>query len=152
MSGSLQKISTTSIQSAFLNHASNATKKEPQKRPAPLSLRLTSEQRAELEQLAGGRPLGGYIKNRLFDGSAKPNSFRAYGGTVEDRKLLAQVLRALGSSNIIKTLGKLRAADDNRVLIMSEAANFAVHQACRDIAIMRRDLVVALGLKAGGGL
>ena len=151
MSGSLQKISATSIQTAFSNQASNAAKKENQKRTAPLSLRLTSEQRAELEQLAGGRSLGGYIKDQLFKGSTKPRSFPARSVAVEDRKLLAQVLRALGSANIIKTIGKLRAADDNRLLMMSEAANFAVHQACRDITIMRRDLVAALGLKAGDG-
>lgn len=151
MSGSLQKISATSLQTAFSNQASNAAKKEKQKRAAPLSLRLSSEQRNELEQFAGELPLGSYIKEQLFKGSTKPRSFRARGGAVEDRKLLGQVLRALGSANIIKTIGNLRDADDNQVLIMSDAANFAVHQACRDIAIMRRDLVVALGLKAGDG-
>ena len=151
MNGSVQKISTISIQSAFSNQASNAVKKEKPRRPSPLSLRLTSEQRVELEQLARGRPLSGYIKSRLFDGSAKNSSYRARRVAVEDQKLLAQVLRALGNAGIIKVIGKLRAADDNGSLIMSEAANFAVHQACKDIAIMRRDLVAALGLKAGGG-
>jgi len=43
-------------------------KGEKKKREAPFSLRLTFEERAQLEAAAGGEPLGAYIKSVLFDG------------------------------------------------------------------------------------
>ena len=38
------------------------------KKPSPFSLRLTFEERARLEELAGSEPLGSYIKRKVFDG------------------------------------------------------------------------------------
>ena len=38
------------------------------KKLPPFSLRLTFEERARLEELAGNEPLGSYIKRRVFNG------------------------------------------------------------------------------------
>ena len=44
--------------------------------PTPFSLRLTFEERAALEQSAGTRPLGAYIRSKLFGGKEAPRRRR----------------------------------------------------------------------------
>ena len=41
------------------------------------SLRLTFEERAALEQSAGNRPLGAYIRSKLFGGTEAPRKRRS---------------------------------------------------------------------------
>src|SRR3546814_7675383 len=67
------------------------------KRPAPFSLRLTFEQRAQLEQDAGGMSLAAYIQSRLFD-SENPAPRRRGKRPVKDYQAFAQVLGKLGQS------------------------------------------------------
>src|SRR3546814_1287972 len=69
------------------------------KRPAPFSLRLTFEQRAQLEQDAGGMSLAAYIQSRLFD-SENPAPRRRGKRPVQDYQALAQVLGNLGQSRL----------------------------------------------------
>src|SRR3546814_6265706 len=61
------------------------------KRPAPFSLRLTFEQRAQLEQDAGGMSLAAYIQSRLFD-SENPAPRRRGKRPVKDSQALAQAI------------------------------------------------------------
>ncbi|MEM6538003.1 MAG: hypothetical protein AAF668_09775, partial [Pseudomonadota bacterium] len=42
------------------------------KRPSPLSLRLTDEERAVLQDLAGGRSMNSYIREKVFGEAASP--------------------------------------------------------------------------------
>ena len=44
------------------------------KTPAPFSLRLTFEERAMLEHMAGDRPLGAFIRGKLFGEKARPRA------------------------------------------------------------------------------
>ena len=147
MSGSVERISGASVKPTFSYVVSCATKQQPKRRLSPLSLRLSEWERATLRRLAAGRPLGSYIKSQLFDDDgALPQ--RTCKSSNLDRQLLAQMLRTLGSSDIVRTIGDLHTACDGGVLVLSDEAELAVRQACADIAAMRRELVAALGLKA----
>lgn len=68
------------------------------KKDPPFSLRLTCEERARLEELAGDEPLGSYIKRKVFDGKGA-GAKRARSRTrrpIKDEKKLAYVLAMLG--------------------------------------------------------
>lgn len=60
------------------------------KRIAPFSLRLTLEERAQLEKDAGGLSLGAYIHSRLFDDDLKKKRTRGKR-PVKDYEALAQI-------------------------------------------------------------
>ena len=80
------------------------TKKTP-----PFSLRLTFEERARLEELAGDMPLGAYIRRKVFDGQGlKKKRARARSRRpIKDEQKLAQVLAMLGQSRIANNLNQL---------------------------------------------
>ncbi|MCW3847379.1 MobC family plasmid mobilization relaxosome protein [Sphingomonas sp. LB-2] len=116
-------------------------------RLAPLSLRLSREERARLERAAGAQPLGTYIKSRLFgDGvvlmparSRKP---------VRDERTLAQLLARLGSSRMASNLNQLAHAANIGALDCDEEIATALAAACADIRAMRLMLMTALGSKS----
>ena len=113
--------------------------------PPPFSLRLTFEERAALEQAAGGMPLGAFIREKLFGGDLQPR--RARGRfPVKDHKILGQVLGALGRSHLAGNLNQLaRAANAGSLPVTPETEN-ALRQACEEIVQIRQDIVRALGL------
>lgn len=149
MSGAAKMISKLSARREFSGSASEVVKKKPAKRLPPLSLRLSESERAELRHLAGNRPLGSYIKGRLFQGDNSGAQPRPRQPASHDRKLLAELLRALAQADVIRTVGDIRRACQDESLVLSDEAELAVHQACTDISEMRKNLVVALGLKPG---
>jgi len=147
MSVSPQVFSKKSIQPVFREKVSADTKRNPKKRPSPLSIRLTDNERSELKRLAGGKSLAGYVRQSLFENSNVVKTPKARKPTIRDHKSLARVLRALGAADTIKTIGDLRIAYDDNMLLLSEEAEIAVLHACCDINTMRQDLISALGLK-----
>ena len=138
----------TSIAPIFSRIGGNSAKAKAKKRPSPLSLRLTEDQRAELERRAGRKPLGGYVKECLFQSTGAPRKARAAVSPVKDHQALARVLRALGSSELTKALAGILRASDSRAQHISPESEQALRQACADISAIRRDLVKALGLRA----
>lgn len=135
------------LKPAFEKHAPMPEVQRVHKRPAPLSLRLSAAERLRLERLAAGQSLGGYIRERIFLKSASDPMRGDH--SIADKKLLAQVLRALGEADTLRTVGDLRTAFDDGALSLSEDAEWALIQACVDIAEMRRALLGALGFKVG---
>lgn len=114
------------------------------KRPAPLSIRLTPEERNLLEQLAGTMSLAGYIKMAALAGQRPA---RISGRTRADQQALARVLAALGASQLSASLERLSYAAANGCLYVDDrlAAKFAA--ACDDIRAMHLHLLEALGKK-----
>lgn len=147
MSVSPQVISKKSLQPVFREKVSADTKRNPKKRPSPLSIRLTDNERSELKRLAGGKSLAGYVRQRLFENSNAVKTPKTRKPSILDHKSLARVLRALGAADAIKTIGDLRIAYDENMLLLSEEAEIAVLHACRNINSMRQDLISALGLE-----
>lgn len=109
-------------------------------RPATLTLRLSPEERARLERDAAGMPLSAYVRERVFGPDAKPRKIRGKA-PIKDHVKLAGVLRRLGQLNLTQDFGcKDLPPEHYRDL----------QRACADIAAMRRDLLVALGMRPRG--
>ena len=75
----------------------------------PFSLRLTPEERVQLEKDAAGMSLGAYIRSRLFD-STVPKRRTRNKFPVKDHKELAKVLSELGRSQLANNLNQLARA------------------------------------------
>jgi hypothetical protein len=120
------------------------------KREAPFSLRLTFEERAELEAQAGGMPLAAYIKSLLFADDA-PKYRERRRAAAADEKLLAEVLACLGSSYIATRLGELAKAANSGSLYCDQDTKADIKRACDDVHAMRVSLMRALGIQADDG-
>ncbi|MCI4646174.1 MAG: MobC family plasmid mobilization relaxosome protein [Hyphomonadaceae bacterium] len=124
----------------------------PQKttsRAAPFSLRLSAEERRRLEARADGLPLGAFIKGRLFDEKAR-GAARKPTKAIKNPEALARALSLLGQSRIASNLNQLAKAANLGTLPLTPDVIDDVEEACRMVAEIRRLLIEALGLKAGG--
>lgn len=120
----------------------------------PFSLRLTFKERARLEELAGDMPLGTYIKAKVFDGRGLGPETRARSRLrrpVHDQKSLARVLAALGQSRLSSNLNQLAKSANIGTLPVTPDTEDDLRRACADVALMRRELLQALGQKADLG-
>ncbi|WP_298261201.1 hypothetical protein [uncultured Litoreibacter sp.] len=78
-------------------------------RPAPFSLRLTTEEREQLEAQAGSMPLASYIKSVVFTDAA-PKYRKRTKPTVAEQRLLAEVLAKLGATRSANNLNQIAKA------------------------------------------
>jgi len=138
-------MSHSSNQNTF-SHA--ATPAHKQKRPAPLSVRVSDEEKALLKSQAGNRSVNGYIRQKLFGDAVDPKSVRRSPSM--DREALAKALGALGQSRLSSNLNQIAKAANIGALPVSAELIAELNRACADIQAMRRDLIVALGIKPEG--
>lgn len=117
-----------------------------QPKTRPFAIRLTEEERFELERRAGELALGAYIKGILFQDMATRRS-RGARKPVKDHAALAQVLACLGSSRLPESLERLSHATETGVIEWDDDAPVAIKLACEDIAMMRLLLMRALGFQ-----
>lgn len=128
--------------SSSLTKAFQLSAKE--KRPAPFSLRLSNDERAELEQLADGMPLGAYIKSRVFTSGRRSRTQQV------DKQALAKVLSAIGQSRLPQNMNQIAKAANLGTLPVTLETEEEIKQACYNIAVMRVMLMKALGKRGGG--
>ncbi|UWQ73616.1 hypothetical protein [Leisingera sp. M658] len=131
------------------NEIGESPAKAPKKREAPFSLRLTFEERAQLEEAANGVPLGAYIKAVLFSQDLQKVR-RRNTNPVADHEVLGRVLAALGQSHLSSNLNQLARAVNTGTLPVHPEIESELREACADIAAMRAALIEALGLNGGG--
>lgn len=125
-----------------------ASAKRPRK-PTPFSLRLSGEERAQLEQAAGNEPLGAFIRAKLLGGDLVPR--RTRGRTpVGDHVALAKVLAALGASRLSSNLNQIAKAVHLGALPVSDEVERDLNEACGAVRDMRMHLLRALGMKDEG--
>ncbi len=122
---------------------SGATSETP-RRPAPLSLRLTRDERARLEVQAGGMALGAYIKSVVFDDEA-PKYRKRRAAPDAEHQLFAEVLARLGSSRTASNLNQI--AKHLNQLVLDEELAADLNRAVAEVAWMRVTLMKALGSK-----
>jgi hypothetical protein len=111
-------------------------------RPAPFTVRLTSEERAELERRAerAGLSLGGYFKSATFNTPPPPQSRRP----PVDRTELAKLLAAIGRiGNNVNQLARVANAG-------SWPESKELSKACAEIKLIRITLMKALGVDPDG--
>lgn len=119
-----------------------------QKRPSPFCIRLTPDERAYLERLAGDRPLGGYIRDRLLSGKAVPR--RELRQPRMEKRQYATLLAALGQSRLSSNMNQIAKAANMGTLDVNKELEQELHDAYKVIMIMRETLFMALGLKPDG--
>jgi hypothetical protein len=115
-----------------------------------VSFRVTEKERDRLNNDSAGVSRSAYIRDRLFGSSAEKRKTRGKN-PVKDFEALARVLSLLGRSNLADDLNELDWAVQNGVVKIDPVTALAIKQACVDIATIRQDLIIALGLKPEKG-
>lgn len=108
-------------------------------------IRLTPEERCELERQAGSLPLGTYIKSRLLDADTAP--VKRTRRPVADQAALAQVLGLIGQSDVGTRLRLLSDAVENGSLVVDDDTKLVIQSACAEVHAMHRLLMKALGFE-----
>mgnify|MGYP001794778920 CR=1 FL=1 len=111
-----------------------------------ISLRVTDEEKARLERDAAGMARSAYIRERLFGGAARPRKTRGKY-PVKDFEALGRVLGLLGRSGIYNSMHRLVLAIEEDRFAVDDDIVSEIRKTHATIAAMRRDLVLALGLK-----
>ena len=117
-------------------------------RPAPLSLRLTPEDRQRLERDAAGMSLGSYIRWRLFDPDTPP-PYKRGKAPVKDHQALSAALAKLGQSRIASNLNQLAKLAHSGSLVLTPEIEADLRDTVAHVGAIRSLLVEALGLADG---
>lgn len=113
----------------------------------PFSIRLTAAERGNLEGRAAGLPLGTYAKSVLFAGRS-PESGQPVRRVTADRAAVASALAALGASRLSSNLNQIAKAAHTGALPVTEELEADLRRACAQVADLREQFLVALGVKA----
>jgi len=116
-------------------------------RPAPFSLRLTTDERKQLEDQAGSMPLASYIKSVVLADDAPKYRKRSKPPVVE-QQLLAEVLARLGATRSANNLNQIAKAINQGTLYVDDELAADLKRACAEVAWMRATLIQALGIKS----
>jgi hypothetical protein len=139
------RLSLTAIFSPAAGSDDPSKPKTGQKYPPPFSLRLTFEERCQLERDAGGMSLGAYIRQRLFDEKAKPRKSRN-NRPVKDHQSLAVVLSALGDSRIASNLNQIARSANMGTIEVNPTLEQELDEACQHLRHIRFMLMRSLGM------
>lgn len=150
MSGSSVMKTDAGLRREFASstHTPAPNGKKRKKRMAPLSIRLSPDERARLEALAGKQPIGAFVKSRLFAANdnipPQPNS----RPIVNERVGFAKMLSMLAQMDVFLTLKELLKTVSNGHVQLKHGTESALNAAFRDLGEVRRLLIKALGIKA----
>jgi len=114
----------------------------------PFSLRIPDKERKALEDLAGGMPLGAFIRETIIRLIIKKKLTPSRGkGSSIDKKIAAMILAALGKSRIANNLNQLAKAANSGSLPVNEEVLRDLYEAVQFVRWMRDTLIKAMGLK-----
>ena len=119
------------------------TQHDKGKRPAPLSLRLSTDERAKLEKQAGGLALGAYIKSVVFEDAAPKYRKRKTLPSAE-KQLLAEILVRLSDTRTSANLNQIAKHLNQGTLVIDDELEADLKRAVAEMAWMRTTLVKAI--------
>lgn len=130
---------------AFVKATRTTTNEKPKKRSSasPITLRLTPNERAQLEELATGMTLSAYIRACVFAEEERRRKRRPKN-IVADKKAMAEALALLGQSRIANNLNQLAYQANIGALAMDEDTRYQIDEAYLFVAEMRGLLIKAL--------
>lgn len=128
--------------------AQQSTKSPKRKRIAPLSIRVTKDEREFLVKLAGKLPVSTYIKQRLFCANDNVAPSLPTNSQFSKKQLLAQILGKLAKLEVFAVFKAILSLVENGQTNLKPETEAALQQACRDIGDIRRMLIEALGIKS----
>ena len=114
------------------------------KYPPPYSIRFTFEERRQLKEHAGSRPVSAYIREQSLK---NPSPRRSYRKLSENHEILGALLDELGKTRLSNNLNQLAKACNSGLLSVTDETEQEINQACEDVRLMRECLIQALGLK-----
>ena len=116
-------------------------------RLAPFSLRLTPEERSQLESQAGAMPLASYIKSVVFAAEA-PKYRKRRKPPVAEQQLLAEVLARLAQTRQANNLNQIAKHLNQGTLIVDPELEEDLKRVVAEVAWIRATLMEALGVKS----
>jgi glyoxylate carboligase len=141
MSSSLNGIS---LKTGFHQSAKPQAQQSRRKSYAPISIRFTPEERAQLERDAAGQALSAYVRACAL---RKVSARKTYKTPIKDYRVLANIIGYFSKSNTFSDIKALLQASEAQTLYLEPEVKTALLAACNDISVMRHDLVAALGVK-----
>lgn len=130
-------------------HETRSRVDKPGATAKPISVRLTDDERRQLAERAGERPLATFIRDLALDRASQSRRQRGIG-RIHDKDALARVLSTLGHSDLSNTLVQLAKAARTGTLPLTPETENKLHAAIDAIKEMRRALMRALGISDGG--
>ena len=118
--------------------------KRRRRKTAPVTLRLTEDERTKLEELAAGMTLSAYIRACVFMQKDKRRKRRA-GSVVTDKQAVAEVLGLLGQSRIASNLNQLAYQANVGALVIEDQVRAKIEEAYSHVLSIRALLITALG-------
>ncbi len=111
----------------------------------PFSLRLSFDERSQLEKAAGNMALGAYIREKLLTTPEERQYVREK--PTEDRKMLGQLLSVIGKAHLANNLNQLAKAVNSGSLDVTPDTERMIRESYAEIMWMREILIEALGLR-----
>ena len=124
-----------------------STKPAPRTAISPVTLRLTPEERAKLEELADGMTLSAYIRACVFAKETRRRKHRPKN-VIADKKAAAEALALLGQSRIASNLNQLAYHANIGALAIEEAEKAQIAESYVYVMSIRTLLMQALGKQA----
>ena len=118
--------------------------KAKRQQTSPLTLRITVDERARLEELAAGMTLSAYVRACVFGAETTKRKKRPKT-VIEDKKAAAEALALLGQSRIASNLNQLAYHANLGVLEMASQERENIAEATAHLLAIRALLVTALG-------
>ena len=120
------------------------TRRKTRKSASPVTLRVTPEERARLEERAAGMTLSAYVRGCVFGTEAKRRKRRPRD-VIADKAAAAEALTLLGQSRIASNLNQLAYHANIGALIAGEAEKAQIAEANTHLKAIRALLMQALG-------
>lgn len=121
----------------------------------PISLRVTAQEKARLEQMAGPMSVAAYIRGRLFGdeaAAARPARHREkQRQPIPSHVEVARLLGMFGNSELATAMLALSLAAQAGELEASPEVEGRITRACEEIHDIRLLLIRMLGVKPQGG-
>ena len=111
----------------------------------PVSFRVTNEERTTLKKAAGDQTIGAYVRDLALE--AASGGKRIKRQKQSQTRQLAQILAALGSSDMASSMREISVAARIGALSESPDVVLDIQAACLTVQKMRHELISALGLK-----
>lgn len=134
------------VASSFGEQTSNQDKPKT----TSISVRVTEEEKAALQAMAGTMALAHFIRKRLFEDEAekRPKHYakKKYQPSLE-AKDLAQLLGMFGQSELATAVLALSLAATQGNLEVTDEVEEKIECACDDIETIKKSLILALSIK-----
>jgi hypothetical protein len=113
-----------------------------------ISIRVTPQERDQLDQLAGNCTVSAYVRERVLGKEAAPRKTQ-HRNPIKDQELISRVLSMLGASRIASNLNQLAKAVNLGILTLPPELESLLREACLAVLQMRDMLMQSLGKRGG---